>query len=132
MGKITLIDRSNATNICNEMLEVLNAHFAEKGLTFTRKSGSYNAESVMVKVTGTVVLTADGKAVPNAEEAEYNQLTRIYPNLPKIGTMFMYVGKQYRIVGGSVRSRKFPILCTSPGASTRTKFPVSVVLTHCK
>ena len=131
MSKITAITRTNATPLCNEILDVLNKHFAGRNMRFTRGSGSYNADSVTVKVTGTLEVTTTGAAALAPEEKDYKQLA-LFNTLPALGTSFVYDGKQYTIVGGSTRSRRFPIICKSPNSSSRIKFTISMVQNLCK
>jgi hypothetical protein len=129
---IKVIDRSNATLICNEMLEVLNKHFEGSNLQFTRSTGSYNSDSIGVKITASLVRDSSGESVHTPLEKDYNFMRTMY-GLPPLNTEFKRDGIRYQIVGASRRSHKFPILCKTLSTNPKTyKFTVDTVKALCR
>jgi len=118
------MDSGKARKIAEAMQEALGLIEKDFGIKFNVGNATYSPTNVRFKVEAAEVST-DG-IVLNREADAYKQLQAMY-SLPDLGTLFVSVGKQYKIVGIKPRSDKFPILATQVGNGRTYKFTIKAV-----
>lgn len=102
MTKIEQFDKSNLTNISNEMQAALEAVGAKYGITFKRGGISYSASNFTVKVEA---ILEGAKPIKNSKEEAMLEIALRQYNLNKVSNC-----GEYTLVGFKTNAPKMPFI----------------------
>lgn len=91
-------------SLVNESIEVLNKHFAERGINFQRGNASFDAVQCQFKVEATAPGVDPARAKFEADCHAFGLSAEDY------GRTFEVAGDAYKLVGVRIRAPKLPII----------------------
>jgi hypothetical protein len=96
--------KPNVRQLITEAVEVLNAHFSERGITFERGNASFTSEKCSFKVDA-IAPGAD------PDRTEFDLHCRRFGLSPEdFGREFVFNGTRFTLVGLRPRAPKYPLV----------------------
>lgn len=126
MAKLTTIDRPACRMLRDELEKELIDLANRLGIRIKVGAGSFTESNVIFKVE-CAVIDQNGEAQSKTAQDFIRWCGEFGLAPTDLHRTFTMTGKQYKIVGLRIRSRKYPVLCETPGNKRQTCFSAPVV-----
>jgi len=123
---ISTFDRQSCRHLSDDITAAIQSVAKKYGVSLQYGGGTYNEATATLKISA-VVANSNGKIQTKGEAdwKRYHNMFGLKANI--LGTKINYAGEQYKIVGLSPRSRRFPVLVERVSNGKRYKLPTSAV-----